>query len=414
MADNSFENTDLVTKFGIKELMNVLMLAEKVDRQFDSTTIFDGDKVGESAKVRRAIYYKSTDGAVIEAGETSSIEEGTVDVVLEFRKKVVMAISSKEMALNVVDLQESKIRPAMVTLAQDVESAIAAVYKEIYNFTGTPGTTPSTFLEVGEAGRVLDDLGVPMDSRSAFYDPAASLSLANGLKGAFPQAIATRAIEKALIGMYAGFDMFKNQSLARHTVGINTGTPLVNGASQGTTYALSKNSWTQTLATDGWTNSQTGILKEGDVFTIANVFAVNRRTLESTGELAQFVVRADADSGASTGPAVLTISPPIITEGPYQTVDAEPANDAVITVKTGTGGTSYRQNLAFHKNAITLAFGQLDVPKDGVSSSRVNFKGISMRATRQYNITLDKTVFRFDIYFGVKAQNPDFAVRTTG
>jgi len=32
---------------------------------------------------------------------------------------------------------------------------------------------------------------------------------------------------------------------------------------------------TTTLATDGWTNSITGILKAGDVITIAGVYAVN-------------------------------------------------------------------------------------------------------------------------------------------
>jgi len=55
----------------------------------------------------------------------------------------------------------------------------------------------------------------------------------------------------------------------------------------------------------------------------------------------------------------------------------------------------------------------LDLPQDGASASRESFDNISIRAVRQYNITSDETTYRFDILFGVKALNPDFAVRTT-
>ena len=75
------------------------------------------------------------------------------------------------------------------------------------------------------------------------------------------------------------------------------------------------------------------------MFTIASVYAVNPATKASTGRLQTFTVLADADSGASTGPAALTISPPIITSGAFQTVNSAPADNAAITVKTGTGGT---------------------------------------------------------------------------
>jgi hypothetical protein len=56
----------------------------------------------------------------------------------------------------------------------------------------------------------------------------------------------------------------------------------------------------------------------------------------------------------------------------------------------------------------------LDMPEDGVSAARESFKGISIRSVRQFDIINDKTIFRFDILYGIKAQNPDFAVRLTG
>ena len=387
--------------------MNSLQMGAKVDRQLDSQF----RKVGASIEVRRPIMFTATAGATL---VKEDVEEKAATVTLDRREHVGFAITSQDLTLKVEDFTKRYVRPAAAELAQQVETAIGDVYKQIGNFVGTPGTAPSTFLEVGAAAKVLTKLGVPMDIRwSAFYDEDASLALADGLQNVFPKDIAVKAIEEASIGRYSKFELFENQSLALHTVGVNTGTPLVNGAAQSVTYDASGDSWTQTLNTDGWTNDTADILLAGDVITIADVFSVNRKTRLSTGDLQTFVVTADAAAGSTTGPAALTISPPMITSGPFQTVTAAPAEDAAITVKTGTGGTSHKQNLAFHQNAITLAMAPLDLPTDGASASRESFGNISIRAVRQYNITDDETVYRFDILFGVKAQNPDFAVRTT-
>ena len=405
---NNFKNTSLVIRLMLKAFMNSLQMGAKVDRQLDSKF----QKVGAAIQVRRPIMFVATDGAVI--ASDPDVEERAATVTLDQRKKVNFAITSQDLTLSVEDFTARYVNPAAAELAQQVESSIADVYKQIGNFVGTPGTAPSTFLEVGAAAKVLSKLGTPMDVRwSAFYDEDASLALADGLKSVFPTAIATKAIEEAAIGRYSKFMLFENQSLKLHTVGVATGTPLVNGTAQDTTYAASGDAWSQSLITDGWTNDTAGILLAGDVITIAGVNSVNRKTRVDTGDLQTFVVTADAAAGATTGPATLTISPPMITSGPYQTVTAAPAEDAAITVKTGAGGSSHKQNLAFHEKAITLAMAPLDLPTDGATASRESFGNISIRAVRQYSITNDKTIYRFDILYGVKAQNPDFACRTT-
>lgn len=405
---NNFKNTSLVTKIAVKEFLNALVMGQKVDRQLDSQF----QKVGASIQVRRPVMFESTDGATL--GTADDIEERAATVTLDKRKKVHFEIDSEALTLNVEDMTSRYIRPAMEELAQKVETDLGDVYKNIGNFTGTPGTTPTTFLTVANTGAVLSKLGVPMADRALLVTADTAVALADGLKTVFPESIARKAIEEAMVGRYGRFDIFESNSLATHTVGVNTGTPLVNGAAQNVTYASAGDAWTQSLITDGWTNDTADILLAGDVFTIAGVNSVNRRTRVDTGDLQTFTVITDAASGSTTGPATLTISPPMIIDGPYQTVTAAPAEDAVITVKTGTGGTSHPQNLGFHKNAITLAMAPLDMPQDGASSARESFKGISIRSVRQYDIINDKTVFRFDILYGIKAQNPDFAVRLTG
>ena len=409
---NDFKNTSLVTKYAVKEFLNAMVLGSKIDRQLDDSKIFSGAKVGASASIRRPVMFTATASSTYSA---SDIQEAIVPVTINNRQHVGFDITDEDLSLKIEDANERYIKPAMQELAQVVESAIAATYTEIPNFVGTPGTTPSTFLDIANAGAELTKLGVPMGDRSAFWDSASAVSLANGLKGVFVQNVAKTAIEEASIGRYAQFDNYECNSLKSHTVGVATGTPLVNGASQNVTYATAKDTDTQSLITDGWTNSTTGILKAGDIITIAGVNSVNRRTREDTGDLQTFTVIADADSGATTGPATLTIAPPIITSGPYQTVTAAPADNAAITVKTGTGGTAYKQNMAFHKNAITMAFVPLDVADagTGVVQHRENFKNISLTATRWFTGTSMTMSYRFDILFDVIVQNRSFAVRIT-
>ena len=412
MASNNLLNPTIITKRAMVEFKNEMVLLSKVDRQLD--TQFER-KIGDTVNVRKRVRYVAGTGANI----TSNIEdtiEGSIAVQLDQRKNVNIQFDSAELTLDIEEFADRYIKPAMVELAQVVESAVADLYKEVWNLTGTPGTDPTTFLQIGTASTILDENAVPMGSnvRSAVYTPSASLTLADGLKGVFPTTIAEKAIEQALIGDYAGFKVYKSQSLKTHTVGAHGGTPAIDGASQNVTYTSVKDSYSQSLVTKDWTNSVTGILLEGDTFTIANVFSVNPRTRQSTGRLQSFVVRADANSGASTGPATLTISPAIITSGAYQTVNSVPADSALITVTSGTAAADYTQNLAFHKDAFTVAFAQLAMPVGDVMASRESLDGVSVRSVAQYDVLTDINTYRFDILFGVKAQNPGMAIRHVG
>ncbi len=192
------------------------------------------------------------------------------------------------------------------------------------------------------------------------------------------------------------------QNVQNHTTGLfsTSATPLVNGASQ--TGA--------TLVTDGF-NASSSTVKEGDVFTIAGVYAVNPKTGASTGSLRQFVVTADTTS--SGGAMTIPISPSIITDGALQTVTASPADNAAITF-AGTEDTSYPINIAYHKDCFTLACRPLEIPQSVTWGARESYNGLSVRAIKDYDIDEDKEVLRFDVLYGVLCQNPSFGCRIIG
>lgn len=395
---------------GLMHLENELVMGALISNDYSD----EFRAKGETISIRRPAQYTVQRDNLDITSAIQDIEQATVPVTLTKTATIAVKLTAKERTLSFDRLSEDVIKPAMIKLKDEIEMSIASQYYRFYNFSGTPGTVPSTFLSLANAGALMDDLAIPMSGRVALHSSQASANLADGLKGVFVQGIAKTAIEKAKIGEYANFENYKTQHAPTHTVGVATGTPLVNGGSQNVTYAASKNTWSQTLNTDGWTNSTTGILKAGDVFTIAGVFSVNPVSKQSTGRLQHFTVLADANSGASTGPAALTVSPPMITSGAFQTVSAAPADNAAISVVTGTGATAYRQSLLMHPSAMTLVTRALDIPQgQGVKTVTKSGNRVTVSCTEFVNgMTLDQ-IMRFDMLYETPVIDQRLGLRLT-
>jgi hypothetical protein len=396
----------MITREALMVLENNLTFTKFVNREYDDKFGVSGAKIGTTLRVRKPARYTVRDGA------TASIQdhvEAYVNLPLTTQKGVDLSFTSAERTLSLDDFSSRILKPAVSQLANQIDYDGLGLYAKVANLVGTPGTTPATALAYLQAGQKLDEMGAPVDDqRSVVINPAAQAATVDGLKGLFQSSNEiAKQYRDGKMGIGLGFKFSMDQNVNRHTVGVNTGTPLVNGANQ--TGA--------TLNTDGWTASQTNILKAGDVFTIAGVYAVNPQTRESTGALQQFVVLANVNSGSGAGAAALSISPSIVTSGALQTVTASPADDAVITV-VGVGGASYPQNLAFHKDAFTLACADLELP-DGLPSSaksRISDKrlGLSLRMCAYYDGANDINAYRLDVLYGWACIRPELACRITG
>ena len=411
---NDLITPTIIAKEALSQLKNNLRFANLAHKEYKNEFV----KIGSSVNIRKPVKFYTADGAT---RVNQDVEEANTSVTINKRKHVSWKFSTQDMTLTLEQYSERYIKPAMITLAQTVDVAGAGLYSSVWNSVGTPGTTPANYAAWAAANQRLTEMAVPTSDRRAIANPAAFHATAATLTTLNMPQMAMKAWDSGEIGNLAGFKTYESVNVRNHTVGIKSGTPLVNGASQNVTYAASKSTYTQTLNTDGWTNSTTGIIKAGDVITIAGVYAVNPVPGEgSTGKsamsyLQQFVVTADADSGASTGPAALTISPPIITSGPYQTVSAAPADNAAITV-LGTASTAYPQNLTFHKNAFALVTVPLEMPDGAAWKERATSEddGLSLRIVKDYDIDSDDDVIRVDILYGWKAIYPDLAARLWG
>jgi hypothetical protein len=194
-----------------------------------------------------------------------------------------------------------------------------------------------------------------------------------------------------------GFDWMMDQVTLKHTTGNLGGTLTVNGANQ-TGLTITVNA------------SMTGGLKKGDIITFAGVYAVNRITKESTGALRQFVVTADVAAGALSIPIYPAMVPLSggTTKVAYQTVVASPANGAAYALAGSAAAEVYRKNFIFHKDAVTIATADLELPGGVHEAAREQFDGVSMRFLSQYSASSDQFLSRLDVVFGYVWVRPEW------
>lgn len=401
MANTLLTITD-ITREALRLLHNNLTFARSVNKQYDDQFAVAGAKIGDTLRIRLPNRYTVRTGAALSAQDTT---ERVVSLVVATQKGVDIQFTSSELTLKLDDFSSRILKPAMARIASQIDFDGLTEFQNIYNQVGTPGTTPATAKVFLDGGALMDDYATPRDGlRYSCVNPDACAAIVDGLKGLFQDSgKISEQYRNGMMGQGLGFMWGMDQNINRHTVGVNTGTPLVNGASQ--TGA--------SLITDGWTNSITGILKKGDIFTVAGVNGVNPETGQDTGKLQQFVATADVDSGASTGPATIPISPPITTSGALKTVTASPADNAALTV-VGTGATAYPINMVHHRDAFILGTADLMMPQGVDMAARENYDGISMRIVRAYDINTDNMPCRIDVLYGWLTARPEYATRVIG
>jgi hypothetical protein len=401
---NTLITPSIIAKEGLMQLENNLVMAGLVHRDYSKEFV----KVGSTISVRKPVKFVASSGAT---RVNQDVTEGTVSVAMDQRRHVSWGFTTQDLSLTIEEYSERYIKPAAIALAQSVETSLMGLYSSVASFVGTPGTVPSTFLEVGAARQRLVENMVPMGEKlNAVMEPAAALKIANDVKLVNTPGKTLTALEEAKIGRYARFDTYEAQSVLTFTNGARGGTPLVNGAGQHSNATPQANS--QSLIIDGASNSITGWVKAGEVITIAGVFAINGNTKQAYTYLKPFVVTADATSSGA-GAVTLTISPAIVTSGPYQNVSAVPADNAAIAFLSGTAATAYPQNLCFHKNAFALVVRDLEMPDGAAFKARESHKNLSLRVVKDYDIDSDTDIIRLDILYGVAGIYPELATRLT-
>ena len=400
---NSLLTIDMITRKALEILENNLVLTRNINRQYDDSFAVEGAKIGSTLRIRLPDRALVTDGAAL---QTQDDNEQITTLSVASQKHIGVNFTSAELTMQLDDFAERVLKPRISQLASSIDADVANAFKGIGNSVGTPGTTPATSLVLLQGQQKLNENAAVMSPRYATVNPAANAGLVEGMKGLFnPTDTISKQFKAGMMGTgVLGFDEINmSQSIKVFTTG-------TRNATGGTTSAAVTSNGATVIAITGAGNNAT--VKAGDVFTVADCFAVNPQTRESTGSLFQFVVTEDVTLGSS-GEGNLKVAAMYPATHALATVNTLPGNSKAV-VFVGAGNTAYPQNLIYHKDAITFATADLLLPQGVDMAARAVHNGISLRIVRQYDINNDRMPCRIDVLYGYSVIRPQMAVRLWG
>jgi hypothetical protein len=293
------------------------------------------------------------------------------------------------------ELEEQYLFPAARQLAQEVDSRAALfAYQNASNVVGALGTDATAIDIFAAAERRLYEKACPKGKRHLCLSPSLMYSYVKTNVTQFnPAEAISKMFRSGVIGMAAGWEWYRSNSLYNHTVGTApTGGATISGAGQsGSTLAI--------VGTVGQT------VKKGDKFSILNVNGVNPAT-RRRGSMGVQNFTFTQDFTLTGGADSIPILPAIYGPGSqYQNVDALPADGAALTFWPGTNtpsGVSGIVSLGLSEYAFAIAGGKFEVPKAVERAEQTSDPdtGMSVRFVRAWDQRESKMTNRFDQCIG--------------
>lgn len=411
---NTTLSADIIAKEAVMILDNELVMGKKVFRGYeeDFAKKVNGYTVGDTISVRKPTDFTVRDGAVM---DTQDVVEGKTTITVDKRKGVDFKFTSQELTLDIKDLSERVIKPAMIQLANQIDVDLHALYKDVPSWLGTPASPINSFADFAKGPERMDEYANPQEGRCAVLSPADHWGLVGSQTSLYTDTIVKPAYRKGTIGMIGNVDTYMTQNVATHTVGVWAGSTIaVDGAVTSSTISYSdvKDTDQQTITVDGFTASAPAVAV-GDVFKITGVYAVNPVTKARLAFEKQFTVVSTAN--ASGNQVDITFSPAMIWSGAFKNIDTDLSDlDGAVVVPVGTDSTGYRQNMVFHKNAFALVTVPLVSPPGATDVGRRTYKGTSVRVIPVYDGINDHSAWRLDILYGTKTVDKRLAHRISG
>ncbi len=390
---NTLLTVSQITRKAAMTLHQKSQLIRSVNRQYDSEFGKNGNKIGDTLRVRLPNQYAYRSTLTYSAAD---ITEEKVDLPVSQVGGVDMQFTSQDLALSLDDFNDRFIEPAVSVIAANVESNFfQTMYKKVYNVVDGDAAS-FAFSHLNSARQVLTDNLAPMAKRYAVLNTSHATKFMNDTKGLFHSASNIRdQYTDGIIGQTAGFDVMESTIIADHTTGTAAKTTgyLSNGATQSGA----------TITVDTGTTS----FLVGDVITFAGVFRVHPETKVSTGVLQQFVVTANSGTSATS----IAISPSVVASGAKQNVSNTIADNSAI-VKVGAGASELLNgSLAFYRDAFTFVTADLPMPKGTDMAASSTYDGVTVSLVRDFDIATRDFKTRLDVLYGFAAIRPQLAVR---
>ena len=373
---NVFLTPDIIAREFLMLLQSNRVMAGLVYRDHEKE--FGPAKVGATITVGAPPTYelKEFAGSVV----VQDSQEKSLSLTLEKHFDITTTVSSTEWTLDLDRFSEKIIAPAVETFAEGIDAYVFSKYAQVYNQVGAAGDPPDSLEDLAAVEQLMNELRIPARGRNAAVNPKAKASMM-GIS-AVVQADARgddgTALKEASMGRVMGIDWHMAQNVKSHTAGtLSAGTPAVNSS-----VAVGA----KVMDIDGGVGTET--IKAGDIFTVAG----------ADGWYGVFTADVTLSGGAATGVAFEPEAP----AGGFSDGD-------LITIVP-----SHVANLAFHRNAFTLAIVPLEKPRGAANATYVNYDGMGIRVVYGYDMDSKVDTISFDLLCGAKCIDPRLALRILG
>jgi len=395
---NTFATSSIVGKTGLAVLKNMLSFSANVNRDWQdefTENMSRGYAPGNTINIKYPPRYTYRAGAV-------AVPQATLQSTLP------LTISQGGCDLSITALQrttsltklEDILAAAMAPVATEIDrQGCQLAHYSTYNLLNAAGALPTTqalaVQAMADVNARLDNNATPVKdgNRNFIMNPKLNGAMIQGYAGLFNNADKVSGQYRTgymqdSFGLHPGMD----QCVDTHTNGTSTGGTAVTVGGTGSAIAVT---------------GITGTITRGTVINLPGVFSVNPQTRTSTGELQDFVVTADVANGGTT----INVSPAITATGAFQNVTN--VTTAGNWTLRGAASTAYGTNIAFHKDAFTLAMVPLWTPPagQGVKSSVHSDEGFTLTVTEGFDIVNYNNILRIDVLFGWAAPYPQLSAK---
>jgi len=320
--------------------------------------------------------------------------------------------------------ESEALKAAALRLATDIDAYILGFAANASgNWLGDGSTDVSTWAHIAAGYTRLKNQGVDDADVTAVlaYEDWQALGSAVLADNASLADVGEGVYRNGFSGIVAGIPTRFTQQLPTLTVGtrVATATSLTNAPSAVTYESVSASPapgqyLTQTINIDGQSGAVT--LVDGEVFTIAGVYAYDNRAKKRLAYLQQFrVIGAHtATAGAFTN---VRIYPAIIASGPYKTVDYTGSLDNLAITHLGAASAALKPRFICNKSAVVINTADLVAPATGEMSRRALTKvPLSVRMWKHSDFATGAHSIRFDVALkgNVMAGGRNRSVRING
>ena len=356
-------------------------------------------RAGDTFYVKQNYHAGIVNGLDVSGASRTDLIERFVPTVFRSPDNVIYELDAKE--LRDPDHMSRMGEASAIRLAAEVDknlyASVAAqasiVVKKVGALAWDDGAT---------AEALMLSRGITNANRKLFLNPFDYVAVAKDLGNrAYLGDRSKDAYERSKVPDIASFATFRTDNVSNlAAVGAVTGTTVTSNTAHTVT----------AMTGDVPTDNRYGVLpvsganiantKNGDAFTIAGVNAVHMIDKSDTGQPLTFRII----SGAGTGS--LTVTPKIVTSGPYQNATAQAAAGAAVTF---LNTASKAVNAFWAQGAVKLDYGRLAFPggtgAEVLTSTTKN--GVPLMMVAQLNAQTGKLFVRHTTLYAATVLDPE-------